>query len=174
MVRGKKALAQAPEAAVLQEPLAAEVESLRNEVRILRQAIDEIREELQYVNNNGVRLRDVDQLPPIGILKRMAADVSSSDFRSISATRLEQISIRPRPTARTNHNRTKAPVQSQYQRRLLRTQQSHQLSEKPIPEDRVNCSEGSMSWFAAAGRSTLPPVGNVHAFVIGRNKHIAG
>ena len=80
MVRGKKTSASAPEAAAPQEPLEAEVESLRNEVRVLRQAIDEVREELQYLNNNGVRLRDVDQLPPIGILKRMAADVTSSDW----------------------------------------------------------------------------------------------
>ncbi len=64
MVRGKKTPASAPEAAAPQEPLAAEVESLRIEVRVLRQAIDEVREELQYLNNNGVRLRDVDQLPP--------------------------------------------------------------------------------------------------------------
>lgn len=80
MVRGKKTSASAPEASVPQEPLAVEVESLRIEVRVLRQAIDEVREELQYLNNNGVRLRDVDQLPPIGILKRMAADVTSSDW----------------------------------------------------------------------------------------------
>jgi hypothetical protein len=80
MVRGKKTPASAPEAAAPQEPLAAELESLRIEVRVLRQAIDEVREELQYLNNNGVRLRDVDQLPPIGILKRMAADVTSSDW----------------------------------------------------------------------------------------------
>jgi len=79
MVRGKKTSASIPEAAP-QEPLAAEVESLRIEVRVLRQAIDEVREELQYLNNNGVRMRDVDQLPPIGILKRMAADVTSSDW----------------------------------------------------------------------------------------------
>ena len=60
--------------------LAVEVESLRNEVRVLRQAIDEVREELQYLNTNGLRLRDVDQLPSIGILKRMAADVTSSEW----------------------------------------------------------------------------------------------
>ena len=60
--------------------LAFEVESLRNEVRVLRQAIDEVREELQYLNNNGLRLRDVEQRPPIGILKRMAADVTSSEW----------------------------------------------------------------------------------------------
>ena len=60
--------------------LAREVESLRNEVRVLRQAIDEVREELQYLNTNGLRLRDVDQLPRIGILKRMAADVTSSEW----------------------------------------------------------------------------------------------
>ena len=80
MVRSKKTPASAPETAVPQEPLAAEVESLRIEVRVLRQAIDEVREELQYLNNNGVRLRDVEQIPPIGILKRMAADVTSSDW----------------------------------------------------------------------------------------------
>lgn len=80
MVRGKKTPASTPEAAAPQEPLAAEVESLRIEVRVLRQAIDEVREELQYLNNNGVRLRDIDQLPPIGILKRMASDVTSSDW----------------------------------------------------------------------------------------------
>lgn len=80
MVRSKKTPTSAPEAVAPQEPLAAEVESLRIEVRVLRQAIDEVREELQYLNNNGVRLRDIDQLPPIGILKRMASDVTSSDW----------------------------------------------------------------------------------------------
>ena len=69
-----------PTAETAQEPLAAEVESLRIEVRVLRQAIDEVREELQYLNNNGLRLRDLDQLPHVGILKRMAADVTSEQW----------------------------------------------------------------------------------------------
>ena len=60
--------------------LAVEVESLRNEIQVLRQVIDEVRDELQYLNTNGLRLRDVDQLPRIGILKRMAADVTSSEW----------------------------------------------------------------------------------------------
>ena len=76
MNRRKAASAPEPEPS----ELAREVESLRNEVRVLRQAIDEVREELQYLNTNGLRLRDVDQLPRIGILKRMAADVTSSEW----------------------------------------------------------------------------------------------
>lgn len=60
--------------------LSQEVETLRLEVRVLRQAIDEVREELQYLNTNGLRLRDLDQLPHVGILKRMAADVTSKQW----------------------------------------------------------------------------------------------
>ena len=76
MLMNRRKATSAPEP----EPseLAVEVDSLRNEVRILRQAIDEVREELQYLNTNGLRLRDIDQVPPIGVLKRMAADVTSS------------------------------------------------------------------------------------------------
>lgn len=78
MLMNRRKTPSAPEPEPSQ--LAVEVESLRNEVRILRQAIDEVREELLYLNTNGLRLRDVDQLPHIGILKRMAADVTSSEW----------------------------------------------------------------------------------------------
>ena len=83
--------------------LAVEVESLRNEVRVLRQAIDEVREELQYINTNGLRLRDVDHVAPIGILKRMAADVTSNEWS-------ERLRIDFGHDARTDQT----PVETQY------------------------------------------------------------
>jgi len=35
---------------------------------------------MQYLHNNGLRLRDLQDHPPIGILKRMAADVTSEQW----------------------------------------------------------------------------------------------
>ena len=96
--------------------LALEVESLRNEVRVLRQVIDEVREELQYLNTNGVRLRDVDQLPPIGILKRMAADVTSSEWSSRLQidfghdARTDQIPVETQHTDESHSKQNTSPI----------------------------------------------------------------
>ena len=95
--------------------LALEVESLRNEVRVLRQVIDEVRDELQYLNTNGVRLRDVDQLPPIGILKRMAADVTSSQWSQRLQidfghdARTDQIAVETQHTDESQSNQSTSP-----------------------------------------------------------------
>ena len=96
--------------------LAVEVESLRNEVQVLRQVIDEVRDELQYLNTNGLRLRDVDQLPAIGILKRMAADVTSSEWSQRLQidfghdARTDQISVETQHTDDSQSKQSTSPI----------------------------------------------------------------
>jgi len=113
MNRGKTQSPPGPEPS----ELAVEVESLRNEVRVLRQAIDEVREELQYLNTNGVRLRDVDQIPPSGILKRMATDVNSSEWS-------QRLQIVFGTEARTDQNAGKTNNAAESQSTALATRAS--------------------------------------------------
>jgi len=55
-----------------------EVADLKNHLRLLVDAIDEIRDELQYLNINGIRTRE--PLPAVPVLKRMALDPCAIDW----------------------------------------------------------------------------------------------
>lgn len=58
--------------------LREEVTDLKNHVRVLVDAIDEIRVELQWVTRNGLPIRE--PLPTVPILKRMALDPCADDW----------------------------------------------------------------------------------------------
>ena len=58
--------------------LREEVADLKNYLRTLVDAIEDVREDLQYLNINGIRSRE--PLPPVPILKRMAADPCAEDW----------------------------------------------------------------------------------------------
>ena len=49
-------------------------------VSVLRLGCDEVREVMQYLNTHGLRLCDIDQIPPGDILKRMTADATSGEW----------------------------------------------------------------------------------------------
>lgn len=67
-----------PSAADEVSELRQEVSSLRECLRTLIDAIDEIRDELQYLNINGVRTRE--PLAPPPMLRRMAADPCAMEW----------------------------------------------------------------------------------------------
>jgi len=58
--------------------LREEIASLKDHIRLLVDAIDEIREELSWLTRNGLPSRE--PLPPVPVLKRMAADPCAEDW----------------------------------------------------------------------------------------------
>ena len=62
------------------EKLSSAVAELQQEVRVLRDAIDDFRMEIEYLNRNGIRLRPPEDGQPPGVLRRMAADVTSEQW----------------------------------------------------------------------------------------------
>ncbi len=58
--------------------LRQEIASLKDHIRLLVDAIDEVREELGWLTRNGLPLRD--PLPPIPVLKQMALDPCAEDW----------------------------------------------------------------------------------------------
>ena len=79
-----------------------DIASLRDEVRLLRQVIDELREELSWANNNALELPT--QLRPVRITS-MSLDPTARDFQvntvdeeTIARLREEHASATPGPT----------------------------------------------------------------------------
>jgi len=62
------------------EELSSAVTELQQEVRVLRDAIDDFRMEIEYLNRNGIRLRPPEDGQSLGVLRRMAADVTSEQW----------------------------------------------------------------------------------------------
>jgi hypothetical protein len=58
--------------------LRMEIASLRDHVRLLVDAIDEVREELSWLTRNGLTSRE--PLPPVPVLKQMALDPCAEDW----------------------------------------------------------------------------------------------
>lgn len=58
--------------------LREEIASLKDHIRLLVDAIDEVREELSWLTRNGLPSRE--PLPPVPVLKRMAADPCADDW----------------------------------------------------------------------------------------------
>lgn len=58
--------------------LREEIASLKDHIRLLVDAIDEVREELQWLTRNGLPTRDPPA--PIPVLKQMAADPCADDW----------------------------------------------------------------------------------------------
>ena len=54
------------------------ITSLKDHIRVLVDAIDEVREELSWLTRNGLPSRE--SLPPVPVLKRMAADPCADDW----------------------------------------------------------------------------------------------
>lgn len=55
-----------------------EIASLKDHIRLLVDAIDEVREELSWLTRNGLPSRE--PLPPVPVLKQMAADPCAEDW----------------------------------------------------------------------------------------------
>jgi hypothetical protein len=61
--------------------LREEIADLKNHVRVLSDILNEIREELEWVTQNGLPVQERPlPLPPVPILKRMAADPCAADW----------------------------------------------------------------------------------------------
>lgn len=58
--------------------LREEIASLKDHIRLLVDAIDEVREELSWLTRNGLPRRE--PLPPVPVLKQMAADPCADDW----------------------------------------------------------------------------------------------
>lgn len=58
--------------------LREEIASLKDHIRLLVDAIDEVREELSWLTRNGLPSRE--PLPPVPVLKQMAADPCADDW----------------------------------------------------------------------------------------------
>ena len=58
--------------------LREEISSLKDHIRVLVDAIDEVREELSWLTRNGLPSREPH--PPVPVLKRMAADPCADDW----------------------------------------------------------------------------------------------
>lgn len=58
--------------------LREEIASLKDHIRLLVDAIDEVREELSWLTRNG--LTSSEPLPPVPVLKRMALDPCADDW----------------------------------------------------------------------------------------------
>lgn len=58
--------------------LREEIASLKDHIRLLVDAIDEVREELSWLTRNGLPSRE--PLPPIPVLKQMALDPCAEDW----------------------------------------------------------------------------------------------
>lgn len=72
--RNERSPAASDEVALLRD----EVTDLKNQVRVLSDILDEIREELQWVTRNGLPIRE--PLPAVPVLKRMALDPCAEDW----------------------------------------------------------------------------------------------
>lgn len=59
--------------------LREEITSLKDHIRVLVDDIDEVREELSWLTRNGF-LPSREPLPPVPVLKRMAADPCADDW----------------------------------------------------------------------------------------------
>lgn len=73
-----KAKAAPPPAPDEVRELREEIASLKDHIRLLVDAIDEVREELGWLTRNGLPLRE--PLPPIPVLKQMAVDPCADDW----------------------------------------------------------------------------------------------
>ncbi len=58
--------------------LREEIASLKDHIRLLVDAIDEVREELSWLARNGLPSRE--PLPPVPVLKQLAADPCADDW----------------------------------------------------------------------------------------------
>lgn len=74
--RKEHSSAESDEVALLRD----EVTDLKNQVRVLSDILDEIREELQWVTRNGLPVQVKEPLSPVPVLKRMAADPCAPDW----------------------------------------------------------------------------------------------
>lgn len=72
--RNERSPATSDEVALLRD----EVTDLKNQVRVLSDILDEIREELQWVTRNGLPIPE--PLPTVPVLKRMAVDPCANDW----------------------------------------------------------------------------------------------
>ena len=66
----------APVAAEKSGPLSESVDQLIGEVRLLRQVLDEIREDLSWVTRNGLQIQPIEHVQ----IKQMARDVTAEDW----------------------------------------------------------------------------------------------
>lgn len=89
-------------------PLSSEIAALRDELRALRQVLDEIREELSWANNNALDLlRESGGHWPYPRITSMSADPAARDFQvnavsqaTVSILREKAAEAQPtRPTA---------------------------------------------------------------------------
>jgi hypothetical protein len=79
--------------------LAEVVQGLRDEVRVLRQALDELREEVQWANRNGVDLRRLERFR----LRSMPADPAADDWAErLNGVAPEHIAAVEAPAGRTD------------------------------------------------------------------------
>ncbi|MEZ6131130.1 MAG: hypothetical protein R3C59_20855 [Planctomycetaceae bacterium] len=75
MGKARSSESQAPEEIA---ELREEIASLKDHIRLLVDAIDEVREELSWLTRNGLPSRE--PLPPVPVLKQMAADPCADDW----------------------------------------------------------------------------------------------
>jgi len=104
------------------EHLAETVEDLNQEVRVLREAIDELRETLQWIShNNGAE-------QTYGILKAMGRDVTNPSWS-------DRLQIDSGPSAIVGQRESLKPSEVDESRPELRPDDDHCADDKTPPRD---------------------------------------
>lgn len=86
--------------------LREEMTSLKDHIRLLVDAIDEVREELSWLTRNG--LPSSEPLPPVPVLKRMALDPCADDWNERLV--IERGEVAHKPPADTQASVPQAPT----------------------------------------------------------------